>query len=339
MAADAAPAGMNVPAPGLPGGGEWPQWCRNCPSTPKGLAEASVRLQSVLGDAKAEVLLSCLEFIEPHPDQAVEILAGKGLNEVVIMPYLLGHGKHATDELEEVLDDVKRSTPQVKPRLAGGFGADSRLADLVVDRVRDLDGTPGVAPSHEQTVGVLIVKAGTKTQYDNCAWLRELGQMVDRQLGPGYAVDVAQSHYGDPTMESASACLVEERGVSTLVCVPYLFFPGMILRRQRAGRNDSSAGEVSAHSHARCPAAGSGRPLSGGGRRPDTRGLGLVNQGACDGRSRTRPTTPRCNMAEQQMPKGNPESDYSRPTVRNRRGDATGYTTGSCAAARPRPPR
>ena len=215
--------------------GEWPEWCRNCPNTPKGLAEASERLQSVLGKHKAEVLLSCLEFIEPHPDQAVEILAGKGLNEVVIMPYLLGHGKHATDELEEVLDDVKRSTPQVKPRLAGGFGADSRLADLVVDRVRDLDGTPGVAPSHGQTVGVLIVKAGTKTQYDDCAWLRELGRMVERQLGPGYAVDVAQSHYGDPTMESASACLVEERGVSALVCVPYLFFPGMILRRNVLG--------------------------------------------------------------------------------------------------------
>ena len=216
-------------------GGEWPQWCRNCPSTPKGLAEASARLQSVLGKAKAEVLLSCLEFIEPHPDQAVEILAEKGLNEVVIMPYLLGHGKHATDELEEVLDDVKRNTPQVKPRLAGGFGADSRLAGLVVDRVRDLDGTPGLAPSREQTIGVLIVKAGTKTQYDDCAWLRELGQMVERRLGPGYAVDVAQSHYGDPTMESASACLVEERGVSALVCVPYLFFPGMILRRNVLG--------------------------------------------------------------------------------------------------------
>ena len=215
--------------------GEWPQWCRNCPSTPKGLAEASERLQSVLGKAKAEVLLSCLEFIEPHPDQAVEIMAGKGLNEVVIMPYLLGHGKHATDELEDVLDDVKRRTPQVKPRLAAGFGADRRLADLVLDRVRALDGTPGLAPSHEQNIGVLIVKAGTRTQYDDCAWLRELGRMVERQLGPGYAVDIAQSHYGDPTMEYASARLVEERGVSTLVCVPYLFFPGMILRRNVLG--------------------------------------------------------------------------------------------------------
>lgn len=38
-------------------------------------------------------------------------------------------------------------------------------------------------------------------------------------------------------------------------------------------------------------------------------------------------------MAEQEMRKGSQESDYSRPTVRNRRGMRTGYTTGSCAAA------
>ena len=36
---------------------------------------------------------------------------------------------------------------------------------------------------------------------------------------------------------------------------------------------------------------------------------------------------------EDQEINGTPESDYSRPTVRNRRGMRTGYTTGSCAAA------
>ena len=59
--------------------------------------------------------------------------------------------------------------------------------------------------------------------------------MAEMQLGPGYAVDVAQSHYGDPTMESAFANLVGFRGASALVCVPYLFFPGMILKRNVLG--------------------------------------------------------------------------------------------------------
>ncbi len=215
--------------------GNWPDWCRHCPSTPVGLADTSALLQSDLGESEADVLVSCLEFIEPFPVDAVEMLAGRGLSEVVIMPYLLGHGKHATDELEEVLDDVKARSPQVDVRLAEGLGADSRLADLVVERVRDLDGTPGLKPGNDGPVGVLVVKAGTKTQYDDCLWLKDLGQMAERQLGDGYAVDVAQSHYGDPTMESAFANLVANRKVSALLCVPYLFFPGMILKRNVLG--------------------------------------------------------------------------------------------------------
>ena len=215
--------------------GDWPEWCRHCPDTRVGLAEASERLQSVLGEPQADVLLSCLEFIQPHPDQAVEALAERGLEQVVIMPYLLGQGKHATEELEEVLEELREQSPQVQLALTRGLGSDPRLADLVVERVRDLDGTPSLTPGDGRTVGVLLVKAGTRTQYDDCLWLQELGRIAERQLGDGYAVEIAQSHYGDPTMEYASARLVEERGVSAVLCVPYLFFPGMILKRNVLG--------------------------------------------------------------------------------------------------------
>ena len=46
---------------------------------------------------------------------------------------------------------------------------------------------------------------------------------------------VAQSHYGDPTMDAAAAKLTESRGVSSIMCVPYLFFPGIILQRNVIG--------------------------------------------------------------------------------------------------------
>ena len=212
-----------------------PAWCRNCPSTPQGLAEASHRLQMALGEAEAKVLLSCLEFIQPHPDQAVQILAEQGLRRLVIMPYLLGHGKHATEEMEEVLGELRANLPQVQLELTQGLGADPRMADLVVERVHDLDGVAPTPADGKDDVGILLVKAGTKTQYDDCLWMRELGEMVEQRLGMGYAVEVAQSHYGDPTMPGAAAKLVEERGVSSVVFVPYLFFPGLILQRNVLG--------------------------------------------------------------------------------------------------------
>ena len=54
-------------------------------------------------------------------------------------------------------------------------------------------------------------------------------------MGAGYAVEVAQSHYGDPTMEAAVEHLVDRRGASSVTYVPYLFFPGIILKRDVLG--------------------------------------------------------------------------------------------------------
>lgn len=215
------------------GDGKSPAWCRHCPSTPEGLNDAVQRLQTELGPNRSRVILSCLEFIHPHPDEAVRQLADQGLRRVVLMPYLLGHGKHATLELDEVLEDLRAKTPEMELYLTDGLGADPRLAELVVERVQDLNGSGTGSPA--RPAGVLLVKAGTKTQYDDCRWLDDLGQMVEKRLGLSYAVAVAQSHYGDPTMDAAAAALIEERGAGSILCVPYLFFPGMILRRNVLG--------------------------------------------------------------------------------------------------------
>ena len=215
----------------LPG---WPAWCRRCPSTPQGLGEVADRLQVRLGEERAQVILSCLEFIEPFPDEAVRMLSRQGKSRVVVLPYLLGNGKHATVEMDEMLDDVRAQSPQVELVLADGLGSDPRLADLVVERIADM-GDAAPVPGNGQSVGIMLVKAGTRTQYDDCQWLADLGRMVEAKMGEGYAVEVAQSHYGDPTMEFAAARLIGERGVSSLICVPYIFFPGLILTRNVVG--------------------------------------------------------------------------------------------------------
>ena len=207
---------------------ETPEWCQDCPSTPDGLREAANRLQGMLELDQSQMILSCLEFIEPFPPEAVKMLDERGFHQVVVAPFLLGNGKHATLEMNEIIDEVRGQLPGIQLHLADGLGADPDLADLVVQRVRDLEqSTEPVAGRR----GILVVKAGTKTEYDDCIWLEDLGQMVESRLGTGYAVAVAQSHYGDPTMESAAARLAETHRVTSIMCVPYLFFPGIILQR------------------------------------------------------------------------------------------------------------
>ena len=164
----------------------------------------------------------------------MSILAQAGLNRVILAPYLLGNGKHATLEMDEILDDIAAQAPGVQVRLAQGLGADIRIADLIRDRIAALPNHIS-QPRDQRPIGILLVKAGTQTRYDDCLWLQELGSWVERDLGSQYAVSVAQSHYGDPTMASAAADLINRRSVGSVICAPYLFFPGLILQRNVLG--------------------------------------------------------------------------------------------------------
>ena len=212
-----------------------PVWCQDCPSTPVGLRKAADRLQDMLGIDQSQMVLSCLEFIEPFPPEAAKILDERGFHRVVVAPFLLGNGKHATLEMNEIIEEVQEQLPSVQLHLAAGLGADPNIAELVVQRVRELEESETATKTETGTKGILVVKAGTKTEYDDCIWLEELGQLVEAKLGENYAVAVAQSHYGDPTMDVAAAKLAETRGVSSIMCVPYLFFPGIILQRNVIG--------------------------------------------------------------------------------------------------------
>ena len=212
-----------------------PAWCQECPSTPDGLRLAANRLEGMLEIDQSQVVLSCLEFIEPFPPEAVQMLDERGFHNVVVAPFLLGNGKHATLEMNEIIDEIRGQIPGIQLHLAEGLGSDPNLAELVVQRVRELEESTVSPPGRK---GILLVKAGTKTEYDDCVWLEELGQFVESQLGTDYAVAVAQSHYGDPTMDAAAAKLVEDRQVSSIMCVPYLFFPGLILQRNVIGGMD-----------------------------------------------------------------------------------------------------
>lgn len=216
---------------------ESPEWCQECPSTPDGLRQAASRLQGMLEIDDSQMVLSCLEFIEPFPHEAVKILNDRGYDRVVMAPFLLGNGKHATLEMNEIIEEVRGQLPDIQLHLAGGLGMDSKLAELVVQRVKGLEASSEHSGTDQGTGphGILLVKAGTKTEYDDCVWLEELGQLIEDKLGDNYAVAVSQSHYGDPTMDTAATKLAETRGVSSIICVPYIFFPGIILQRNVIG--------------------------------------------------------------------------------------------------------
>ena len=165
-------------------GSEQPAWCLNCTSPPIGLRTAADQLQALLGLRSCQLVLSCLEFIEPYPDQAVRLLEERGFRQVVLVPFLLGNGKHATLELEELVEGFRVDTPDVHLYLAEGLGGDPLLADLVVQRLQGMDSPSPFQPEAGRTAGVLLVKAGDQ---DHIRRLPVVGGTGKIGRGPGWA--------------------------------------------------------------------------------------------------------------------------------------------------------
>lgn len=199
-----------------------------------GLREMVSRLQERLAENNATVRMACLEFIQPDLPQAVGGLVAEGCTDITVMPFLLGQGTHTTDDLEEEITRSLKVYPQARIKASGVFGADPALVDIVTERVQ-AQAYPLNGASNDAPIGVMLVKAGTRSKAETHLWLFEMGSMLEKRLGSGYAVSVAQSHYGSPTMEEAAAELVEKQGVSAVTCVPYIFFPGLILTRNIMG--------------------------------------------------------------------------------------------------------
>ena len=199
-----------------------------------GLRQMVSRLQERLAENNATVRMACLEFIQPDLPQAVGGLVSEGCTDIIVMPFLLGQGTHTTDDLEEEIARSLEAYPQARIRASDVFGPDPALVEIVVERVQargvSLNGKSAAAQT-----GVMLVKAGTRSPAEDHMWLHEMGRMLEKRLGMGYAVAVAQSHFGSPTMEEAAAQLVEKQGVSEVTCVPYIFFPGLILTRNIMG--------------------------------------------------------------------------------------------------------
>ncbi len=196
------------------------------------------RLQERLDERHAKVVMACLEFIQPDLTAAVSTLVADGRLRIVVMPFLLGRGTHTTEDLSEEIERALAGHPQAHIRASGGFGCDPALVDIVAERALlqtpSLNGTSAAGDAAAPS-GVMLVKAGTRSPSEDYLWLHELGHRVEEQLGAGYAVAVAQSHFDSPTMHEAAAELVERRRVSSVTCVPYIFFPGLILTRNIMG--------------------------------------------------------------------------------------------------------
>jgi len=108
------------------------------------LPEAQATLQRITSmvssgiDEKFIVEGAALQFNQPDLPAAIAGAAEQGARQIVVVPLFLYRGLHMQRDIPEILIEQKNRYPGIKISMAEHIGADPRLLDIIMDRVREV---------------------------------------------------------------------------------------------------------------------------------------------------------------------------------------------------------
>lgn len=81
---------------------------------------------------------AALQFNQPDLPAAIAGAAEQGAQQIVVVPLFLYRGLHMQRDIPEILTEQKYRYPEIKISMAEHIGADPRLLDIIIDRVREV---------------------------------------------------------------------------------------------------------------------------------------------------------------------------------------------------------
>ncbi|MDD4239265.1 MAG: CbiX/SirB N-terminal domain-containing protein [Desulfotomaculaceae bacterium] len=84
------------------------------------------------------VATASLQFNQPDLPASVAEVVKKGAKRIVVAPLFLDQGRHVQDDIPEIIQGEREKFPEVELTLAGHIGADERVAQVVMDRIREV---------------------------------------------------------------------------------------------------------------------------------------------------------------------------------------------------------
>jgi sirohydrochlorin ferrochelatase len=100
------------------------------------LAEMA-RLVESSADGGAHVRHAHMELAEPSIATAVDALAALGVGEIVVVPYFLAPGRHASVDVPRLAHEAAARHPGLALRVTACLGVHELLARLVLERARE----------------------------------------------------------------------------------------------------------------------------------------------------------------------------------------------------------
>lgn len=87
-----------------------------------------------------QVRYAALQFNEPDLPETIDLLAKDGITDIVVLPLFLTDGNHVREDIPEIIAEQCNKYPTLNIKLACHIGADTRITDILVDRITGVIG-------------------------------------------------------------------------------------------------------------------------------------------------------------------------------------------------------
>lgn len=78
-----------------------------------------------------------LELAQPDIATGLERCVESGATAIIVLPYLLGPGRHTTDDLPQAIEIARARHPGVEIRLADPLGIHGKVIDVLLERLEE----------------------------------------------------------------------------------------------------------------------------------------------------------------------------------------------------------
>ena len=95
------------------------------------IAEITKLLRARLSDRYQAVEYAFLELAEPSIPNAIDQLASKGYEEVLILPYFLSAGRHVHEDVPEIIESKQQQYSHINIMISPYLGESEKIIDLL----------------------------------------------------------------------------------------------------------------------------------------------------------------------------------------------------------------
>ena len=94
-------------------------------------------LAQTLANARPDWLVEFahMELAEPDLSRAIDQLVTRGASEILIHLHFLGEGHHVRETLPALIIKAEERHPEIPIQVTRPLGQDSRIADIILDRM------------------------------------------------------------------------------------------------------------------------------------------------------------------------------------------------------------